>query len=472
MKLLIVGSGPSAYASLLSLSLEGHEIYLADNSNILGEKKSSNCLYNNNFISGARVIDRLNIYDDTLIEEGNDFPLPSKSFGGFSNVWGGTMFAPTNFEVNKFSELNIDIKYYYEIISSNATLISSEEKYKSYEMTHRERKIYSNLKSLNKHDLEIYQSTTWLSKEAFEMLSNKNICNNCKSYKWDCNEEKIWNAKSFIKDKIDKNLITYYPNTKFESFTENNNLVDCQMVRDNKLFTESFDKVFLCAGALSTTSIIMKSTQISNVEMKNSDMISFPYLSIYRRGRKRHSLSDIFITSESENIKIFAQLYGYSKGLLTLANDAIPLVKYIKKLPNFIFNNFGGVFLFFNDSISSNIKISKTQKGLKLEKNNKSSIPKIQVRNIRKSLIKSGVIPLLFLKKYYDYGKSNHYGGQFPHSNRPDILSTDRLGRIKGIINVHIMDSSVLPTINTGPITGTIMANSFRITEEIFKKTD
>lgn len=63
-------------------------------------------------------------------------------------------------------------------------------------------------------------------------------------------------------------------------------------------------------------------------------------------------------------------------------------------------------------------------------------------------------------------------GGQFPHSNRSDILSTDRLGRIKGIINVHIMDSSVLPIINTGPITGTIMANSFRITEEIFKKTD
>ena len=51
-------------------------------------------------------------------------------------------------------------------------------------------------------------------------------------------------------------------------------------------------------------------------------------------------------------------------------------------------------------------------------------------------------------------------------------FGTDRLGRIKGIINVHIMDSSVLPTINTGPITGTIMANSFRITEEIFKKTD
>ena len=109
------------------------------------------------------------------------------------------MFAPTNFEVNKFSELNIDIKYYYEIISSNATLISSEEKYKSYEMTHRERKIYSNLKSLNKHDLEIYQSTTWLSKEAFEMLSNKNICNNCKSYKWDCNEEKNLECKKFYK---------------------------------------------------------------------------------------------------------------------------------------------------------------------------------------------------------------------------------------------------------------------------------
>lgn len=74
------------------------------------------------------------------------------------------------------------------------------------------------------------------------------------------------------------------------------------------------------------------------------------------------------------------------------------------------------------------------------------------------------------MKKYYDYGKSNHYGGQFSHSNHPNNLSTDRLGRIKGIINVHILNSSVLPIINTGPITSTIMANSFRITEEVQNK--
>jgi len=103
-----------------------------------------------------------------------------------------------------------------------------------------------------------------------------------------------------------------------------------------------------------------------------------------------------------------------------------------------------------------------------LEKNNKSSIPKTQVRDLSKNLIKSGVVPLLFLKKYYNFGKSNHYGGQFPHSNNPDTLNTDRLGRVKGTTNVHIMDASVLPIINTGPITGTIMANSYRITKEVF----
>ena len=103
-----------------------------------------------------------------------------------------------------------------------------------------------------------------------------------------------------------------------------------------------------------------------------------------------------------------------------------------------------------------------------MEKNKKSSIPNIQIRNLRKNLIKSGVIPFLFLKKYYNYGKSNHYGGQFPHSNNPDTINTDRLGRIKGTTNVHIMDASVLPIIITGPITGTIMANSYRITKEVF----
>ena len=58
-------------------------------------------------------------------------------------------------------------------------------------------------------------------------------------------------------------------------------------------------------------------------------------------------------------------------------------------------------------------------------------------------------------------------GGQFYHSTNKTGVSSDRLGRILGFQNVHIIDSSVLPIINVGPITAVTMANSYRISEEI-----
>ena len=73
---------------------------------------------------------------------------------------------------------------------------------------------------------------------------------------------------------------------------------------------------------------------------------------------------------------------------------------------------------------------------------------------------------MLFRSKF---GKSNHYGGQFSHNMSSGEVHTDRIGRLKNLDNVHILDSSVLPIINTGPLTVTMMANSYRITEEVFE---
>ena len=46
---------------------------------------------------------------------------------------------------------------------------------------------------------------------------------------------------------------------------------------------------------------------------------------------------------------------------------------------------------------------------------------------------------------------------------------SDLLGRPTGSQNIHVVDSSVLPTIAPGPITFTVMANAMRIAEETVK---
>jgi choline dehydrogenase-like flavoprotein len=46
---------------------------------------------------------------------------------------------------------------------------------------------------------------------------------------------------------------------------------------------------------------------------------------------------------------------------------------------------------------------------------------------------------------------------------------SDLLGRPNGFQRIHVVDSSVLPSIAPGPITFTVMANAMRIAEESVK---
>jgi hypothetical protein len=468
MNILIVGSGPSAYASLLPLLSDNkNEIVLIDNSDFDKNYLNEQCIYKSKFTSGNRIADNQNIYDNSNNLEDKSFPFSSKSFGGFSNVWGGTIFYPTNTELEKFTLLNIDIMKYINLILNETNLLSSEENYNSYELTMRERKIFSNLKQKEDEEFSVNFSKTWLSKNSFEMLRNKNVCEFCKSYIWDCRSEKIWNSKSFIKKNIEENNLNYLPKTKLLSFNDSKDKVTCTLKNNSKTYLKEFDKVFLCCGAISTSSIVMNSLNIPEVEIKTSDMISFPYFTIFRKGNKKHSLSDMFLIHESKTTKFFIQLYGYSKGLLNLAGDAIPVTKLLTKLPNLLFKNFGGIFMYMNEENSSTFKMLKTTGKYKFIAKKKNYLDTREIQKIKKNFYSSGVFPLFFLKKFYTYGTSNHYGGQFAHSLSPGELGTDRKGRIKGLKNVHILDSSVLPVINTGPFTITMMANSYRIAEEI-----
>ena len=47
--------------------------------------------------------------------------------------------------------------------------------------------------------------------------------------------------------------------------------------------------------------------------------------------------------------------------------------------------------------------------------------------------------------------------------------SSDLLGRPNGYQRIHVIDSSILPSIAPGPITFTVMANAVRIVEESMK---
>ena len=83
---------------------------------------------------------------------------------------------------------------------------------------------------------------------------------------------------------------------------------------------------------------------------------------------------------------------------------------------------------------------------------------------------KVGIIPLSIFGKTSTKGESYHFGAQFKSNNSIKENSSDLLGRIANLKNSYIIDSSVLPVVNTGPITYSVMANSYRIADEFLQK--
>jgi len=66
-------------------------------------------------------------------------------------------------------------------------------------------------------------------------------------------------------------------------------------------------------------------------------------------------------------------------------------------------------------------------------------------------------------------GKSYHFGGSFPHSDDPANaapLASDRFGRLPQWDRVHLVDASVFPTVPATTFTLTVMANAHRIANE------
>ena len=76
----------------------------------------------------------------------------------------------------------------------------------------------------------------------------------------------------------------------------------------------------------------------------------------------------------------------------------------------------------------------------------------------------------IFIPSYWLFNSNKvlsgyHFGGSFRHGQL-----TDDFGQLPNLPNVHIVDSSVLPSIDTGSIVTITMANSARIVRSLFEK--
>ena len=96
------------------------------------------------------------------------------------------------------------------------------------------------------------------------------------------------NIKDLFKKLINKKKINYFPNLKLEKISQKKAIeLECTNINNMKSNTFSAKKVFLAAGPVSTSDIIIKSfDEIEELRIKDSTMFAFPIINLNKEKRK------------------------------------------------------------------------------------------------------------------------------------------------------------------------------------------
>jgi choline dehydrogenase-like flavoprotein len=252
--------------------------------------------------------------------------------------------------------------------------------------------------------------------------------------------------------------------------------------RDGTLETFRLRRVFIAAGAINSTRLVLESKGLFDrvVPMKSTQGFVVPMLSLFGapfRWPETNTLTGMFFEFR---VPRFPDHWVHTQ--INAANDLVlarldydpqrrsPKDRLLKMglrrllvgLCNFHSDCAGGYELTLRSGknggrsiLNIEVKPSTTHE----------RISKLGAKRLLSLLSRVGVYPLLPFK-LGDPGKpaSWHFGGTLPMSKNPQgELSTDVMGRPRGWERVHIVDDSVFPSIPSTTVALLSMANAARI---------
>ncbi|MBI2082693.1 MAG: hypothetical protein HYT76_03905 [Deltaproteobacteria bacterium] len=415
--------------------------------------------------------------------------------GGFSNVWGANMLPYCSNDIDdKWPIKSKEMAPHYESVlqfvpttgehdhlESQFPLHTTQAQAfrRSRQGEHLHRQLSSKRDELLKKGF-IFGS----SRLAVDLNKKRGLpCEFCGMCLYGCPNELIYTSRHSLQDLLQDKRLTYTPGVIVERVSESENsvLIEAHSTQGEKLEFKG-ERLFLAAGPISTTKILLKSMNAygRTFKMLDSQYFLFPFISL--KGQKDveqerlHTLSQIFmevvnkeICSRTVHLQFYSYNNAYPKAFQSMLGRFYSLFE--KPIRRFM----GRVYLvqgYLHSDFSSTIDVSleKGDEGLdqlSLKKNVNEEV-KITIRRISKFLLRQwkllGGVPVIPKTQIFAPGASNHIGGTFPMREKPQrTFETDRLGRLKGYSRVHAVDSSIFPSIPGTTMTLTTMANAYRI---------
>ncbi|MBI3939690.1 MAG: NAD(P)-binding protein [Acidobacteria bacterium] len=401
--------------------------------------------------------------------------LRSFAHGGFSNVWGAVIQPWPQAEFRcwpiGFQELAKHYSSVRELICPSGLSVRSSMQ------THA---LHSDLE---RHQRQLDAEGVRFDYATLAVRTSDDdigkACRHCGLCLYGCPYDSIFSAASQLSRMVRQGQVAYISDVLVDriSILSHGVRVEARSSKDNAPLTFNARTAFLAAGLLETVRIILNSGNFPPTPLcvQQSDIFTIPllrYRSIPNISRERlHTLCQMIVEINDAAIcadSVQLQLYGYndlySRILASrLGRLSYPLQPLIREVSERLVVAFG----YLHSNVSSRVSVTRTRDGrLHVQGDVSHETKSIGHAIVRKlfrirNCFRAAPIPLQL--RFDDPGGGHRSGGCFPMKAVPAGLEADRWGRIRSLPGIHVVDSSVLPSLPAAPLAFTVMANAHRI---------
>jgi hypothetical protein len=482
MNVAVIGTGPTGWATTKKLLELGHKVTILDTSLEESDPYKS-------FIESKKPTEKKLFFGSDLPYRYFPYGSGSENLGvktvssfnqgGLSLVWGATMLPYSKLDLVNWPFMESELKAHFQSLTSWIPITGERdglsEVYEDFISRHSfipSEKILRILESTTNIQGTFVIGSARLAVETGTLdAMGCYYCNSCLA---GCPGSFIWST-------VNERLDTLRIKMRVTHLSEGEKLVHVKgiTIEGHTLNDLTFDKVFIAAGSIESFRLLASSNLVSNQqELKDSAMFFLPIYIPPKFGRSNtnsFALSQIFIRlkGKSSTNSAFYQIYDFSDQIVEKARSSFFFGKLFPKiLFKFILQKMvigigyldgldsPSIQMILRDDGTVSLSLSKTGKSLKSRN--------LEIRSVNRSLSnhlkRLKIYPLSSLCRYALPGEGVHYGAWLPMGEKSDLL-----GRPTGCLNIHVVDSTILPSISPGPITFTVMANALRIVSECFK---
>lgn len=295
----------------------------------------------------------------------------------------------------------------------------------------------------------------------------------------------IYNATDSLRELRSHPRFRYEPHCRVETVTEPAGRTVSLLGRrvdTGREFHFTGQRVFLAAGVISTTYIILRSLGHYDrpVTLRYHPYFLLPLVTLRNeRGvalERLHTLAQLFVEIRDPRISdrvVHLQLYTYNGAIRDRLRGALARVPgFSTRLEHRLLGRLLAIQGYLHGSedtaIEARLRRGPTPSEDKLDLSGAlSSATARRIRAVYWKLVRSanalGALPLPGMLHIGQPGEGNHIGSVFPMRATPEPLQTDLLGRLPDFRRVHLVDASVLPSLPATTITYGSMANAHRI---------